>query len=245
METSFHSIILFISMMVPFATSIISGYRSNTLQVPDKQGQEEWVVGLESAFETFAQRARSPFQMKDPSSERVKKIARIRQQDFVQYLADPYHGDPLDPSCASRRLLVSIIASNTLIALIVATMLFVHWSDQHEDPFLKGMETFWKGLGCVSVALWCHMKSESMWNVGWMLKMGGIARQVRRECVKDCSVMGLEEDFERFEMIHDPKETLEWWIRESWKACEDGYDITQPEVCQPEQNREKLWDVEF
>ena len=37
----------------------------------------------------------------------------------------------------------------------------------------------------------------------------------------------------------DPKERLEWWIRESWKACEDEHDIPQSEFSQLEENCEK------
>jgi hypothetical protein len=79
-----------------------------------------------------------------------------------------------------------------------------------------------------------------MWKVGWVLKMGGIARQIRRECIKNGSVKGLEEDVEKSRISVDPKKRLEWWIRESWKACEDGHDIPQSELSQVEENREKL-----
>ena len=60
--------------------------------------------------------------------------------------------------------------------------------------------------------------------------MGGIARQIRRECIKDGSVKGSEEDVEKSGISVDPKERLEWWIRESWKACEDEHDIPPSEL---------------
>jgi hypothetical protein len=79
-----------------------------------------------------------------------------------------------------------------------------------------------------------------MWKVGWVLKMGSIARHIRRECIKNGSVKGSEGDVEKSGLSVDPKERLEWWIRESWEACEDGYDILQSELSQLEENREKL-----
>jgi hypothetical protein len=79
-----------------------------------------------------------------------------------------------------------------------------------------------------------------MWTEGWALKMGDIARQIRRECIKNGSVKGSEEDIEKSGAIVDPKERLEWWIQEIWKVCGDGHDIPQSELSQLEENREKL-----
>lgn len=54
------------------------------------------------------------------------------------------------------------------------------------------------------------------------------------------SAKGLEEGVEKSGISVDPKERLEWWIRESWKACGDGHDIPQSELTQLEDNRAKL-----
>jgi hypothetical protein len=56
-RTIFLSTVLTISMMVPFVTSIVSGYRCNTIQVFNGQEKEQWAVGLEAAFKTFALKA--------------------------------------------------------------------------------------------------------------------------------------------------------------------------------------------
>ena len=234
---SFQSIILLISMIVPLVTSIVCGYRSNSIQVSNRQEKEEWAVGLESAFKAFAQTARFPFDMKHPV--RTEELARYAKMDFAQYLANPYHTDPLCLSLFSRRRHIFTIVSSLLLALCIAGIPFRDWS-KHDGIPIKGGETFVQGFGCFLVVFWCHLHWEPMWKVGWVLKMGGIARQIRRECIKNGSVKGLEEDVEKSRISVDPKKRLEWWIRESWKACEDGHDIPQSELPQVEENREKL-----
>jgi hypothetical protein len=69
-----------------------------------------------------------------------------------------------------------------------------------------------------------------------MLKIGGIARQIRRECIMNGSAKGSGEDFEKYGISVNPKERLEWWIRESWNACWDGHDIPRSELIQLEDN---------
>jgi hypothetical protein len=236
-EISFQSIILSVSMMVPFDTSIVCGYRSNSIQVSNGQEKEEWAVGLESAFKTFAQTARFPFEMKHPV--RTEELARYAKKDFAQYLANPYHTDPLCLSLFSRRSHIFTIVSGPLLALCIAGIPFRDWSKPNGIP-IKGGETFVQGFGCFLVVFWCQLYWEPMWKVGWVLKMGAIARQIRRECIKSGGVKGLEEDVEKSGISVDPKERLKWWIRESWKACEDGHDIPQSELSQVEENREKL-----
>jgi hypothetical protein len=223
---SFQSIILFISTMVPCVTWIVCGYRSNSIQVSNGQEKEEWAVGLEPAFKTFAQKARFPFEMKYPG--RTEELARYAKKEFVQYLANPYHTDPLCLSLFSRRRNYFTIVTSAVLALCNAGITFRDWSKHNGIP--KGDETFLQGFGCVLVVFWCHLSWEPMWKVGWMLKMGGIARQIRRVCIKNGSVKGSEEDVEKSGTNVDPKERLEWWIRESWKACEDEHDIPQSET---------------
>lgn len=81
-----------------------------------------------------------------------------------------------------------------------------------------------QGVGCIFVVFWCYWFWEPVWEFGWSLKMGGIARQIRRECIKNGRVKGSEEDIGEIGIGVDPKERLEWWIRESLKGCEDGED---------------------
>lgn len=222
---SFQSIILFISMMVPFLTSIVCGYRSNSIQVSNRQEKEEWAVGLESAFKTLAQTARFPFDMKHPNPVHAEELARYVKMDFAQYLANPYHPDPFCLSLFSRRRYIFTMMSSPLLALCFATIPFKDWSKHSGIPFEGREEAFVQGFGCFLVVVWCHTFWEPMWKIGWVLKMGGIARQIRRECIKNGSVKGSEEDVEKSGISVDPKERLKWWIRESWKACEDGDDI--------------------
>lgn len=230
---SFQSIILFISMMVPLVTSIVCGYRSNNIQVSNGQEKEQWAGGLESAFGAFAQKARFPFETKHPVH--TEGFARYLMMDFARYLANPYHS----LSLISRRRHTFTIVSGLVLALCIAGMPFRDWSG-HNGITTKGGETCMQGFGCILVVFWCYTHWEPMWKVGWVLKMGGIARQIRRECIKNGSVKGSEEDVEKSGVIVDPKERLEWWIREIWKACGDGRDISQSELSQLEENREKL-----
>jgi hypothetical protein len=232
---SFQSIILFISMVVPLVTSIVCGYRSNSIQVSNGQEKEQWAVGLKSAFGTFAQKARFPFELKHPVH--TEGFARYLMMDFARYLANPYHTGAR--SLFSRRRHIFDIVSGLVLALCIAGMPFRNWF-KHDGIPNKGGDTFMQGVGCALVVFWCYGFWEPMWKVGWALKMGGIARQIRRECIKNGSVKASEEDVEKSRVIVDPKERLEWWIRESWKACGDGRDISQSEHSQLEENREKL-----
>lgn len=235
-RTIFLSTVLTISMMVPFVTSIVSGYRCNTIQVFNGQEKEQWAVGLEAAFKTFALKA-YPFKMQHP--EHTEKFARSSMMAFARYLANPYHTGPLCLSQFSKRRLINVIVPSLLLALNFASLPFRAWFEQDGTPS-KGVETFIQGLGCVLVVWWCYYIWEHMWTEGWALKMGDIARQIRRECIKNGSVKGSEEDIEKSGAIVDPKERLEWWIQEIWKVCGDGHDIPQSELSQLEENREKL-----
>lgn len=219
----FPSIILFISMMVPFVASIVSGYRFNSIQVSNGQEQEEWAAGLDSAFETLVQTVKLGFDLKNPVV--TEEFARHAKMHFAQYLADPYYQDQVDPPLCARRLHILVIVTATLLALCFAAIPFSDgWCKPGAIP-IRGSETFVQGLSCFAVVYWCHLHWVPMWKLGWVLKMGSIARQIRRECIKNGSVKGSEEDVEKSGESVDPKERLEWWIRESWKACGDGHDI--------------------
>lgn len=216
-EISIQAIVLSISMILPFATSIISGYRSINIQISTGQAKEEWVVSLESAFKNYERTARDPLAIGYPVSN--EGLARDAKVKFVQYLADPYseeHG----PSSFSSRMHIHTLVSTLVMALCSASMAFGDWSMNY------GENAYFQGLGCIFVVFWCYVSWEPMWKIGWLLKMGGIARQVRKECING-SVKGPEEDVEKSEISVGPKERLEWWIRESWKVCEDGHDISE------------------
>ncbi|KIM98540.1 hypothetical protein OIDMADRAFT_56890 [Oidiodendron maius Zn] len=237
---SFQSIILFIPMVVPLVTSTVCGYSSNSIQVSNGQEKEEWAVDLESAFKTFAQTARFPFDMKHP--ERTEELARYAKMDFAQYLTNPYDTDHTDPLCLSfftRRRHFFTIASSSLLALCIAGIQFREWSKHGGIP-IKGGETYVQGFGCFLIAFWCHLHWEPMWKVGWVLKMGGITRHIRRECIKNGSVQGSEENVEKSGISVDLKQRLEWRIQDGRKVCEDEHDVPQSELSQLEENREKV-----
>lgn len=206
---SSQSIILSICMLVPFVFHLVSGYLSNDIRVPNQQ-EEDWAAGLESAFENFAQTARFPFPYADtrhPDPMRTEKIVKYAKKEFVQYLANPYHKDPFCASYFSRRNCIFLLVTGPWLALSYASMPFIDWDTEY-----KGWDAFMQGLGCFLVIFWCHVFWEPMWKVGWALKMGAIARQIRRECRKNGSVKGSEEDVEKFGARVSPKEKLEWRI---------------------------------
>jgi hypothetical protein len=95
------------------------------------------------------------------------------------------------------------LVTGPLLSLDVAAWPF-KWTNS------KSGETFMQGLGCFVVVLWCQVFWEPMWSVGWVLKMGAITRQIRRECRKNGSVKGSEEDVEGFRVGVSAKGRLEW-----------------------------------
>ncbi len=231
----FRSKTLSISMMVPSIAWVVGGYRSNSIQVSDGQGKEEWAVSLQSAFKVLTQEARFPFDTRRPVL--TEKFTRHVKMEFAKYLADPYYTDPdgLSPLFSRRRHIFEILLGPVL-SLSVAGMTFKE--SKHGSTLVDPCEPFVQGFGCIFVVVWCHFFWQPMWKVGWVLKMGAIARQIRRGCIKSGGVKGSKGDGEKSWISVDAKEMLEWF-QESWKAYEDEHDILQSELFQLEDNCEE------
>lgn len=222
--------ILFICFMVPGLSSFVRGYISSNFRAFNWQERAEGVVSLESTFKVFSERTRRPF-VSIPPEEEIE-FAKAIKRTFARYLANPYHSDKYSiQPCFSRRLHIYWMASCSVSTFILTSMPFKEWS-KLEDETNAALDIFMQGLGWFCVGMWWWFVRGKVWNVGWALKMGSIARQIRRECIKNGCVKESEEDVEKSEVHLDAKERLEWWIRETWEAGEDGHDTSQSELIQ-------------
>jgi hypothetical protein len=117
-----------------------------------------------------------------------------------------------------------MIASGSVLGLSLATMPFKGRAKLN-DEISTGSDIYTPVYCFFIVVMWYGLIIlGGTWTFGWELKMGGVARQIRRECIRNGCIKRSEEDVEKSEMTRDSKEWLEWWIRESWKACEDRND---------------------
>lgn len=197
-------VVVSVLQMVAFITPVILEYRSNKCLFIN----EECTSSLMSAIFNFTEPTWTSHlnqtEMKDD------EFVRYELEEFVQYLADPYQSNPFSVSFFSRRMHSFQLTNSFLLAISYASILF----RDSGDPYTNGLV---QGLGGVYIVCWWWYFWAIMWRIGWLLKAGAIARQIRRECFKQEDCKGLE-DIKKHGMCLDPEERLKLWIRESWKA---------------------------
>lgn len=219
------SIILCTFMIIPCVVNLVRGYISIDLEVPhniNERTAEKWADNLASTFKIFGETARFRF-LRQPAD-----LAKESQIRFVEYLANPYRKTLSVGVVYSWRRQTLEMWRMLVLFMAVACMAYAGFSDDSSadtsDDFMKAL---YHGQGILFVMFSCYVYWNGAWNLGWEIKMGRIARQIRRECLD----VRAQDDLEKEGRRRDPQEDLEWWIRESWKGCEDLDNASDPGIC--------------
>jgi hypothetical protein len=191
---------LFVFMYLNFwlIISITWGYRKVVFS-PPSAFDEEKSVELNMVTEI---RTRLKGQKPATSATPTKAMAHITE--FAEYVADPY----CSYSSFSRREQVYNMSIYLVLNLIFARLPFREWS-KIDDAFPERLDGLFQVLGVLVMVGWggWFMLISALWE-GWSMKMGGIARRIRRECLRGAN--GGEEARER----------LNWWIGEILKESD-------------------------
>ncbi|KAG0646129.1 hypothetical protein D0Z07_8144 [Hyphodiscus hymeniophilus] len=214
------AIILFIAILIPFIPMLFRAFWPSNTPVSIGQETAEWHVCIESALQAFALEMSMRLDTEHPKN--IDAIVQVSKMEFVRYLANPYDGGPLRWGFFSRRRHML-----KMMTVLVCGLYFAN--EPFRDTFA---DVFGPLFGCLLAVFCCHTFGPLLWEIEWTMKLGGIARQIRRECIKNGRVKGSEEDVEKFAFAVDPEEMLQWWIQETCRACGDGHDILQSELSQ-------------